>query len=35
MAGQLWLTNTLGGYMYSDELSDVLRTHVQPLVKFR
>jgi N4-gp56 family major capsid protein len=35
MAGQLWLTNTLGGYMYSDSLSDVLRYAVQPLVKFR
>lgn len=35
MAGQLWVMNTLGGYMYSDELSDVLRCAVQPLVKFR
>lgn len=35
MAGQLWATNTLGGYMYSDQLSDVLRMAVQPLVKFR
>lgn len=35
MAGQLWATNTLGGYMYSLELSDILRTAVQPLCKFR
>ena len=35
MAGQLWVTNTLGGYMYSDNLSKVLRSAVQPLVKFR
>lgn len=35
MAGQLWVTNTLGGYMYSDQLSRELRMHVQPLVKFR
>lgn len=35
MAGQLWVTNTLGGYMYSDQLSKRLRHAVQPLVKFR
>jgi len=35
MAGQLWATNSLGGYMYSLELSDILRTAVQPLCKFR
>lgn len=35
MAGQLWMTNSLGGYMYSDRLSKVLRSVVQPLVKFR
>ena len=35
MAGQLWVTNSLGGYMYSDNLSKVLRMAVQPLVKFR
>lgn len=35
MAGQLWVTNTLGGYMYSDNLSKVLRHAVQPLCKFR
>lgn len=32
---QLWVTNTLGGYMYSDNLSKELRMSVQPLVKFR
>lgn len=32
---QLWVTNSLGGYMYSDNLSKVLRMEVQPLVKFR
>lgn len=35
MSGQLWQTDTLGGYMYSDELSDVLRTALQPMVRFR
>ena len=35
MAGQLWAVNSLGGYMYSQELSDILRTAVQPLCKFR
>lgn len=35
MAGQVWSVNTLGGYSYSLELSDTLRTAVQPLVKFR
>lgn len=35
MPGQLWVVNTLGGYMYSDELSDKLRMAVQPLVKYR
>lgn len=35
MAGQVWAINSLGGYMYSLELSDILRTAVQPLVKFR
>lgn len=35
MAGQLWTVNSLGGFMYSLELSDILRTAVQPLVKFR
>jgi len=35
MAGQVWVTNSLGGYMYSDNLSKELRMAVQPLVKFR
>lgn len=35
MSGQLWSTPNLGGYMYSDNLSKVLRQAVQPLVKFR
>lgn len=35
MAGQLWATNSLGGYLYSRQLSNVLRMAVQPLVKFR
>lgn len=32
---QVWGTNTLGGYMYSDELSDVLRQELQPMERFR
>lgn len=35
MAGQVWAVNALGGFMYSDELSNVLRTALQPIVKFR
>lgn len=35
MTGQVWATDSLGGYMYSDNLSKVLRHAVQPLVKFR
>jgi N4-gp56 family major capsid protein len=35
MAGQVWNTNNLGGFMYSLNLSKVLRTQLQPLVKFR
>ena len=35
MAGQVWAVNSLGGFMYSRQLSDVLRMAVQPLVKFR
>ena len=30
--GQVWLTNTLGGTMWSPALSHVLRVVVQPLV---
>ena len=32
---QLWSTNSLGGYFYSLNLSDELRTAVQPMTKFR
>ena len=35
MAGQIWVTNSLGGYMYSNNLSKELRRAVQPLIKFR
>lgn len=35
MAGQVWVTNSMGGYMFSETLSKVLRMAVQPLVKFR
>jgi len=33
--GQIWATNSLGGYMYSDNLSRELRTAVQPACKYR
>lgn len=32
---QVWGTNSAGGYMYTDELSDVLRMAMQPLMRFR
>jgi len=35
MSGQLWSQSTAGGYFYSNQLSNVLRTYVQPLTKFR
>ena len=35
MPGQVWSVNTLGGYMFSVNLSKKLRTAVQPLTKFR
>lgn len=35
MTGQVWLTASEGGYMYSDKLSRELRMAVQPQVKFR
>ena len=35
MAGNVWGTNNLGGYMYSLNLSKELRQAVQPLTKFR
>ena len=34
MAGQVWGTNTQGGYMYSGELSSVLRNALQPMTRF-
>ncbi len=34
MAGQVWNTNTLGGYMYSDQLSTILRNALQPMTRF-
>jgi len=33
--GQVWAVDSLGGYMYSDNLSMKLRMAVQPLIKFR
>lgn len=30
-----WSTSSEGGYMYADELSDVLRTNLQPMCKLR
>lgn len=35
MPGQVWATNTLGGFMYSNQLTDDLRCAVQPATKFR
>jgi N4-gp56 family major capsid protein len=35
MAGQVWATNSLGGYMYSLNLSKKLRHAVQPTIRFR
>lgn len=35
MAGQVWHTNALGGYMWSANLSRKLRTALQPMVRFR
>lgn len=35
MTGQVWATASLGGFMFSETLSDVLRFSLQPLVKFR
>jgi len=32
---QLWSVDTLGGFMYSDQLSSTLRTSLQPLTRFR
>lgn len=35
MSGQVWGINSLGGYMYAPELSNVLRMELLPTVKFR
>lgn len=35
MPGQVWGTNTAGGFMYSDQLSTVLRTALQPMSRFQ
>jgi N4-gp56 family major capsid protein len=35
MAGQIWSTNSLGGYMWSANLSRKLRTALQPMTRFR
>jgi len=35
MSGQIWATDSLGGYMYSLNLSKKLRTALQPMLKFR
>lgn len=35
MAGQLWSTNALGGFMWSANLSRKLRTALQPMVRYR
>ena len=35
MSSQIWAVNSLGGYFYSLNLSDELRTVVQPMQKFR
>lgn len=35
MSGQVWGTNSLGGFMYADELSDLMRTEVRATCKFR
>jgi N4-gp56 family major capsid protein len=35
MAGQVWQTNSLGGFMWSANLSRKLRTALQPMVRFR
>lgn len=32
---QVWGTSTLGGYMYADNLSTLLRTALQPMTRFR
>lgn len=34
MAGQIWDVDTAGGFMYSGELSTVLRNQLQPMTRF-
>lgn len=34
MAGQVWATDANGGYMYSGELSSVLRNALQPMTRY-
>lgn len=35
MTGQVWQTNSLGGFMWSPNLSKKLRTSLQPMVRYR
>jgi N4-gp56 family major capsid protein len=35
MGSQVWAVASLGGYMYTDELTNVMRTALQPIVRFR
>lgn len=35
MTGQVWSSDTTGGYLYSDNLSEYLRFELQPRTKFR
>jgi N4-gp56 family major capsid protein len=35
MSGQVWAVNSLGGFMYKDNLSDEFREALQPEVRFR
>lgn len=35
MAGQVWAVNSLGGFFYSQNLSDELREALQPMSRFR
>lgn len=35
MSGQIWSVAAEGGYLYNDELSNIMRTKLQPLCKFR
>ena len=35
MSGQLWQKDEYGGFLYHDELSELLRIQAQPLMRFR